>query len=76
MCRCIPGGPQNLMLTACAEGLGSCWIGFAQGWLGSAEGKAAIGLPTAYTPMAPIIVGHTTSVSPPVPRNKPEIKWI
>ena len=24
---------ENLMLAACAAGLGTCWIGFAQGWL-------------------------------------------
>jgi len=67
---------ENLMLAACAEGLGSCWIGFAQGWLGCADGKTAIGLPATWTPMAPIIVGHPQSVPPPVPRNKPEIKWV
>lgn len=67
---------ENLMLAARAAGLGSCWIGFAQGWLGTAEGKAALGLPTAYTPAAPIIVGHPRSVPPAVPRKAPEIRWI
>jgi nitroreductase len=35
---------QNLMLTAYAAGLGSCWIGFAQSFLNSAEGKKIAGL--------------------------------
>jgi len=67
---------ENLMLTARAVGLGTCWIGFAQGWLGTAEGKAALGLPAAYLPVAPIIVGYPKSAPPPVARKEPEIRWI
>ncbi len=67
---------QNLMLAACAEGLGSCWIGFARRWLATAAGKAVLGVPTAYPPVAPIIVGHPQGVAPPVPRKPPEISWI
>lgn len=52
---------ENLMLAAHAAGLGSCWIGFAQGFLGTPEGKAELKLPTAYKPVAPIIVGHPRS---------------
>ncbi|MGA8615900.1 MAG: nitroreductase, partial [Xanthobacteraceae bacterium] len=57
-------------------GLGTCWIGFAQGWLGTAEGKAALGLPTTYLPVAPIIVGRPKAAPPPVARKEPEIRWI
>jgi len=67
---------ENLMLAACAEGLGSCWIGFAQSWLGTAAGKAVLGVPPAYLPVAPIIVGHPQAVPPAVPRKPPEIRWI
>ena len=67
---------QNLMLAARDAGLGSCWIGFAQGWLGTPEGKTALGLPPACTPVAPIIVGHPAGTVPPVPRNDPEIRWL
>jgi nitroreductase len=67
---------QNLMLAACAAGLGTCWIGFAQNWLGTPDGKATLDLPAGYVPVAPIIVGHPKSTPPPVPRNKPEIRWI
>ena len=67
---------ENLMLTARAAGLGTCWIGFAQAWLGTAEGKAALKLPAAYVPVAPIIVGHPKSAPPPIPRKEPEIRWI
>lgn len=67
---------ENLMLAACAAGLGTCWIGFAQTWLGTSEGKAALGLPAEFVPVAPIIVGHPKSASPPVPRKTPDIRWI
>lgn len=67
---------QNLMLAARAAELGTCWIGFAQGWLGTPEGKAALGLPVASEPIAPIIVGHPKAEPPPVPRNPPQIAWI
>ena len=67
---------ENLMLMARGLGLGTCWIGFSQGWLGTAEGKAALNLPPAYFPVAPIIVGHPKSALPPVARNEPRIHWI
>jgi nitroreductase len=67
---------ENLMLATHAEGLGSCWIGFAQPWLNSPAGKAALGFPAAYIPVAPIIVGWPKAAPPPVPRKTPEIRWI
>lgn len=36
---------ENLMLAACAAGLGTCWIGFAQEWLGTPEGKSSLKRP-------------------------------
>ncbi|MGA7539467.1 MAG: nitroreductase family protein [Steroidobacteraceae bacterium] len=66
----------NLMLAACAEGLGTCWIGLSQGWLATIEGKAALGLPAACLPVAPIIVGRPKSPSPAIPRKAPQIRWI
>lgn len=67
---------ENLMLAACGLGLGTCWIGFAQTWLGTPEGKMALGLPTSYLPVAPIIVGRPRTPAPPVPRKEPKIHWI
>jgi nitroreductase len=66
---------ENLMLAACAEGLGTCWIGFAQGWLQTPEGKKALNLPPECLPVAPIIVGRPRSVAPAVPRKEPQIDW-
>ncbi len=67
---------QTLMLAARAGGLGSCWIGFAQGWLGTPEGKAALNLPSSYLPIAPVIIGHPKTQPAPVPRKAPEIRCI
>jgi nitroreductase len=67
---------ENLMLAARAAGLGTCWIGFAQGFLGTSEGKALLKLPAVYRPVAPIIVGHPKSPPPPVARKEPEIRWV
>ncbi len=67
---------ENLMLAACAEGLGTCWIGFAQRWLETRDGRRAVGLPEGYVPVAPLIVGHPHEAAPPVPRRAPAIHWL
>ena len=67
---------ENLMLAAYSEGLGTCWIGFAQGFLNTPEGKNELGLPATSVPVAPIIVGHPKSKMAPVPRKEPDIRWI
>jgi nitroreductase len=67
---------ENLMLAARAELLGTCWIGFAQTWLATTEGKATLGLPASYRPVAPVIVGHPKSFPPAVVRKQPEVRWI
>lgn len=57
---------QTLMLAAHAQGLGSCWIGFAEAWLNSPEAKAWLGLAEGVKPVAPIILGRpAASVAEP-----------
>ncbi len=67
---------ENLMLAAYADGLGTCWIGFAQRFLDTPQGKHALGLPAEWTPVAPIIVGHPKSAPAPVSHKAPEIRWV
>jgi len=67
---------ENLMLTAHAHRLGTCWIGFAQSFLNTPEGREILGLPPAWVPVAPIIVGHPKAVPASVPRKEAEIRWV
>lgn len=67
---------QTLMLAAHAHGLGSCWIGFARPWFNTVAGKAALGIPGDYAPVAPIIIGHASGAAPAHPRRSPEIHWV
>lgn len=67
---------ENLMLAARGEGLGSCWVGFAQVWLATAAGKTALGLPATCLPVAPIIVGWPATAPDAVPRRAPQIRWL
>lgn len=67
---------QNLMLAATDRGLGSCWIGFAQGWLNTQEGKELLGLPKDAQVVAPLIIGYPKASTPSVPRKSPKITWI
>lgn len=70
---CLAG--QNLMLAAYGRGLASCWIGLAEEWLNRDEVKDELGVPRAWTAVAPIIVGHPKGVAAPVPRRRPEVIW-
>ncbi len=64
---------ENLMLAACALGLGSCVIGFAVAALQRPEVKADLGIPADVVPVAPIIVGVPRAVPPPTSRRTPDI---
>lgn len=67
---------QNLMLAAADGGLGSCWIGFAQGWLNTREGKDLLGLPADVEVVAPLVIGYPTTRTPAMPRKSPKINWV
>lgn len=64
---------QNLMLAACAAGLGTCCIGLALPALQTEEAKRELGFPAESVVVAPIIVGHPREVPPPLPRREPTI---
>jgi nitroreductase len=63
---------QNLMLAAHGLGLGTCPIGFARLWFNLPEVKAELGIPSHYTPVLPIAVGHPMHPPAEVPKNEPE----
>jgi nitroreductase len=64
---------ENLMLAACAKGLGTCPIGFAIPALNTPEWKAELKIPPEATAVAAIIVGAPAGETPPSPRKLPEI---
>jgi nitroreductase len=64
---------QNLMLAACAAGLGSCVIGFAVSALNTPEWKKELGVPLEYTAYAPIIIGKPAGETPTSPRKPPDV---
>lgn len=69
---------QNLMLAAWEMGLGTCWIGFAQGLCDSSEFKERFHIPGDYSLVAPLILGYREMESPkPIPRREyPVFEWI
>jgi nitroreductase len=68
---------ENLLLAACAQGLGTCVIGFAASTLNTPEWKAELKIPAGMTAIAPVIVGVAAGETPPVPRKPAEIHtWI
>ncbi len=64
---------ENLMLAACAQGLGTCVIGLAVSALNTPEWKAELKIPVEMTAIAPIIVGVPAGETPAVPRKQPEV---
>lgn len=64
---------ENLMLAACALGLGTCVIGSAVGGLNMPEMKARLGIPEEMTAIAPIIVGVPAGATAASPRKPPQV---
>lgn len=64
---------ENLMLTACAQGLGTCVIGLAVSALNTPEWKTKLNLPSNIIAIAPIIVGVPAEEPQAVSRKSPEI---
>ena len=66
---------QNLMLSAHARGLGTCWVGAPMAWLREAAVKAELGLPADLEPIAALCLGYPGSNPPAPPRERPPIIW-
>lgn len=64
---------ENLMLAACAMGLGTCVIGSAVPALNTPEVTAELGIPAGLSAVAPIIVGWPRDETGPTARREPEV---
>jgi nitroreductase len=64
---------ENLMLAACALGLGTCCIGSAAPMLNGPQTRSELGIPNDIEAVVPIIVGVPRGPVSPSPRNDPQI---
>jgi nitroreductase len=64
---------ENLMLAACAMGLGSCVIGSAVEALNKPDIRRKLIIPEDFTVVAPIALGYPNDESPPTLRKPPLI---
>lgn len=64
---------ENLMIAACAMGLGTCVIGFAVESLNTAVWKAELKIPAEMTVIAPIILGVPAGETEATSRKLPQI---
>ena len=64
---------ENFMLAACAQGLGTCVIGFAVDALNTPKWRDNFNLHEKMVAVAPLILGVPASEPKPVPRKAPEI---
>lgn len=64
---------ENLMIAACAMGLGTCVIGSALAALNLPEVKAELGIPAGFSAIAPIVVGVPSGETPRTSRKEPRV---
>ena len=64
---------ENLMLAACAMGLGTCVIGSAEQALNTTETKIKLNIPESFYVVAPIVVGFPDDEITQVLRKNPVI---
>lgn len=66
---------QNLMLSAHARGLATCWVGSPMLWLNTPEARAELQIPADLTPVAVLCLGYPAAVPDAVVRERPRIIW-
>ena len=67
---------QNLMLSAHARGLGTCWVGSPMLWLKTASAKADLGIPADLTPVSALCLGYPAMIPENPPHERPTIIWL
>jgi nitroreductase len=67
---------QNLMLSAHARGLGTCWVGSPMLWLRTEEAKHELRIPAEQTPIVAMCLGYPQLVPPTPERVRPPLIWV
>jgi nitroreductase len=66
---------QNLMLSAQARGLGTCWVGSPLQWLRDSATKKELGIPESHDAFAVFTLGYAAGKPSGTPRPMPTIVW-
>ena len=66
---------QNLMLSAHARGLGTCWVGSPMLWITTPEVRAELKIPEKLTPVAVFCLGYAAATPDPVVHERPPVIW-
>jgi nitroreductase len=67
---------QNLMLSAHARGLGTCWVGSPMLWLRTALAKEKLMIPPDLMPVSALCLGYAAATPEMPPRKRPTILWL
>ena len=74
LAECCRAG-QNLMLSAYARGLGTCWVGSPLLWLRDEATKAELGIAPEQEPHAVFTLGYPATVPAATARERPAVYW-
>jgi nitroreductase len=66
---------QNLMLSAHARGLATCWVGSPMLWITTPEVRAELKIPANLTPVAVFCLGYAAGTPEPVVHEVPPVIW-
>ena len=66
---------QNLMLSAHARGLATCWVGSPMLWITTPEVMAELKIPLKLTPVAVFCLGYAAAAPEPVVHERPPVIW-
>jgi nitroreductase len=67
---------QNLMLSAHARGLGTCWVGSPMLWLRTASAKAKLRIRAELIPACAFCLGYPAGIPEASVRERPTITWL
>jgi len=67
---------QNLMLSAHARGLGTCWVGSPMLWLRNEPAKGKLKIPAKLTPVCAFCLGHPAAIPDAPQRERPTVIWL